>query len=103
MKNIKEYLGSEDEDIKLYHKNGEIALHYSQLETGWWIEGTYDEKGRVLTSKDSVGYWNRFTRDQDGNELTFENSKGNKRGFDVEEMTMEEVCEALGKIIKITK
>jgi len=78
-------------------------LHYSQLETGWWIEGTYDEKGWVLTSKDSGGYWNRFTRAEDGEELTYENSWGKRRGFDIEEMTMEEVCKALGKTIKITK
>ena len=103
MKNIKEYLKSEDRDIRLYHKNGEIALHYSLLESGWWIECTYHKNGRVLTSKDSSGYWNRFTRDEDGNELTYENSKGKKRGFDIEEMTMEQVCKALGKTIKITK
>tara|TARA_R110000782_G_scaffold228246_1_gene314839 strand:+ start:306 stop:617 length:312 start_codon:yes stop_codon:yes gene_type:complete len=103
MKNIKEYLESEDTEIRLYHKNGEIALHYYLLESGWWIEGTYDTNGMVLTSKDSHGYWARYTRDEDGKQLTYENSKGNKRGFDVEEMTMEEVCKALGKTIKITK
>ena len=57
----------------------------------------------TLTSKDSKGYWNKYTRDQDGKQLTYENSKGNKRGFDVEEMTMEQICKALGKTIKITK
>ena len=103
MKNIKEYLESEDKNITLYHKNGEIALHYSQLESGWWLEGTYDQNGWVLAFKDSNGFWSKFTRDQDGNELTYENSGGTKRGFDIEEMTMEQVCKALGKEIKITK
>ena len=103
MRNIKEYLESEDTEIILYHKNGELALHYMQLESGWWLEGTYHKNGRVLTSKDSGGYWNRFTRDEDGKELTYENSKGRKRGFDIEEMTMEQICKALGKTIKITK
>ena len=103
MKNIKEYLGSEDKEIILYHKNGEKALWYAQLESGWWLEYTYDKNGMTLTSKSSDGYWNKYTRAEDGEELTYENSWGYKRGFGIEEMTMEQVCKALGKTIKITK
>ena len=110
MKNIKEYLGIEDKDIKLYHKNGEQALWYAQLESGWWVEYTYDTNGMVLTSEDSNGYWTKYTRTEDGKELTHEDSWGKRRGFDIGGMTMEEACEALeevceelGKTIKITK
>ena len=103
MKNIKEYLGSEDKEIKLYHKNGEEALRYSQFESGWWVEYTCDKNGMTLTCKDSTGDWIKYTRAEDGKELTYEDSDGKRRGFDIEEMTMEEVCEALGKTIKITK
>ena len=82
MKNIKEYLKSDDKDITLYHKNGEINISYLEVSNGYWWESTYDDNG---------------------NELTYKDSEGVERGFDIEEMTMEEVCKALGKTIKITK
>jgi hypothetical protein len=103
MKNIKEYLKIENKEITLYHKNGGIAFFYWEGENEEWNERAYHTSGRLLTYKDSSGYWARYTCDEDGDELTFENSKGNKRGFDVEEMTMEQICKALGKTIKITK
>ena len=103
MKNIKEYLEIEDKDIRLYHKNGKVALLYLGRKNGRWFETTYDKNGMVLTHKTCAGYWSKCTRAEDGEELTYEDSWGNKRGFDIEEMTIEEVCEALGKIIKITK
>ena len=74
MKNIKEYLKSEDTFITLYHKNGKEALWYWEGKDGSWIESTYDKNGRTLTYKDSNGQWRKYTRDEDGNELTFEDS-----------------------------
>ena len=124
MKNIKEYLKSEDEEIILYHKNGKVSLKYLEFSggdwleytyndngneltyknsSGYWVEHTYDDNGNELTYKNSNGYWWEYTYDDNGNELTFKNSEGIERGFDIEEMTMEQVCKALGKIIKITK
>ena len=124
MKNIKEYLKSDDKDITLYHKNGEINISYLEVSSGHWWESTYDDNSNELTYKNSRGYWGEYTYgdnsrelsfksssghwrkstyDDNGNELTFKSSEGVERGFDIEEMTMEEVCEALGKTIKITK
>ena len=103
MKNIKEYLGSEKKDITLYHKNGGSALIYWESGTSCWFEYTFDKNGKLLAAKDSNDNWSKYTRNEDGKELTFENSHGAKRGFDIEEMTMEQVCKALGKTIKITK
>ena len=145
MKNIKEYLKSEDKDITLYHKNGEINISYLEVSSGYWwestyddngneltyknsegswdestyedngnrltyknsqgdwLESTYDENGNRLTYKTSDGYWGKSTYDDNGNELTFKSSEGVERGFDIEEMTIEEICKALGKTIKITK
>ena len=82
MKNIQEYLKSEDKEIRLYHKNGEVSIRYLESSGGYWWEYTYDDNG---------------------NELTCKSSEGVERGFDIEEMTMEQVCKALGKTIKITK
>ena len=145
MKNIKEYLGSEEKEISLYHSNGEAKLIYFELlcgywsestydsncnrtsrkdssgywsestydsngneltfksSSGTWYESTYDSKGNKLTYKDSFGYWSESTYDSNGNELTYKNSGGTSRGFDIEEMTMDQVCKALGKEIKIKK
>ena len=104
MKNIKEYLGSDERSIKLYHKSGELALSFiASLVSESWDEFTYDRNGRTLTYKNSNDYWSRYIRDNDGRVLTFENSRGGRIGFDIEEMTMEEVCIALGRTIKITK
>ena len=124
MKNIKEYLGSDDKEIRLYHKNGEARIMYFEFSDGDWLEHTYndngnnltyknssdywdeytyDDNGNELTYKSSRGYWREYTYDDNGNELTFKSSEGVERGFDIEEMTIEEICKALGKTIKITK
>jgi len=126
MKNIKEYLKSEDKEIVLYHKNGEMRIEYLEDSDGFWWECTYDDNGNKLTYKDSSSYWEEHTYndndngneltyknssgdwwestyDNNGNELTYKNSLGVERGFDIEEMTIEQVCKALGKTIKITK
>ena len=103
MKNIQEYLKSDDKDITLYHKNGEINISYLEVSNGYWWQSTYDDNDNELTYKNSQGSWDESTYDDNGNELTYKDSEGVERGFDIEEMTMEEVCEALGKTIKITK
>ena len=124
MKNIKEYLKSDDKEIRLYHKNGEVSIRYLEDSKGdWfestyddngneltyknsdgdWVEYTYDDNGNELTYKNSSGYWRKSTYDDNSNELTYKDSRGVERGFDIEEMTIEEICKALGKTIKITK
>ena len=124
MKNIKEYLKSEDKEIILYHKNGKMSLKYLEFSNGDWMEYTYNDNGNKLTYKNSSDYWDEYTYDDNGNELTykssrgywrestyddngkqltFKSSEGIERGFDIEEMTMEEICKVLGKTIKITK
>ena len=124
MKNIKEYLKSNDKEIRLYHKNGKVSIRYVDISDGDWLEYTYDDNGNKLTYKNSSDSWDEYTYDDNGNELTYKSSRGDwrestyddngkqltfkssegiERGFDIEEMTIEEICEALGKIIKITK
>ena len=119
MKNI---LGTQ-EDLKLYNKAGNLVYRFTKNSGGFSWERTYDENVKVLTFKDSSGYSYEYTRDENGNELTFKNSNGyswestydengneltfknsdgEERGFDIPELTMEQVIEKIGnfKLIK---
>ena len=49
MKNIKEYFKSDENQIALYHKNGELALYHYTYSNGDWHEFTYDSNGNELT------------------------------------------------------
>lgn len=62
---------------KYYHKNSDVvAFERVEAENGFWTERAYDERGNVLTYKDSDGYWSEKTYDERGNELTYKNSNG---------------------------
>ena len=82
IKNIAEYLKSEEKEIRLYHKNGKIALGYFKRSNGYWYENTYDENG---------------------NRLTLKNSNGVQRCFNVKELTIEEIQKELGYKVKIVE
>ena len=98
MKNI---LGNQ-ENLKLYNEKGIMVYEFYTFRDGSSSECTYDNNGRALTLKSSSGHWSKWTRDNEGNELTYENSKGIKRGFEIQEFTMEELVKKLGdfKLIK---
>ena len=98
MKNI---LGNK-EDLRLYNKEGAIVYKFCTYSDVTSCEYTYDKNGKVLTGKGSDGYWFKFTYDNEGNELTYENSEVDKRGFEIQEFTMEELVTKLGdfKLIK---
>ena len=75
MKNIQ----GKEENLELFHTNGEVAYWYRILSDGYSCEYTFDENG---------------------DERTYKNSDGEMRGFDTE-YTMEEIKEMLGKEFKI--
>ena len=52
--------------------------------------------GNELTCEHSDGYWHKRTYDSMGNELTYENSKGEKRGFDIKQYTIQELEKKIG-------
>ena len=63
--------------IEYYHKNSDVIAYEKNInEDGCWEEITYDEKGNLLTFKDSYGYWSERTYDEKGNLLTYRNSNG---------------------------
>ena len=66
----------ENKDLKFYNKEGVKVYEYYTYSDGDWYECTFDEKGNMLTYKDSYGYWSEYTYDDKGNKLTFKNSKG---------------------------
>tara|TARA_R110001632_G_scaffold213743_1_gene340167 strand:- start:393 stop:749 length:357 start_codon:yes stop_codon:yes gene_type:complete len=113
----------EDKDLELYDKEGVKVYEYYTYLSGSWDECTFDEKGKILTYKNSKGYWNERTYNENGNELTYKDSKGYwyertydekgnvltfkdsdgiNTGFDIPEYTMENLVEKLGnfKLIK---
>jgi len=85
MKNITKYLKINDEETKLYHENGKLAIHYREDRDGTKSEHTYDKHGNVLTYKNSYGFSLEYTRDKHGNVLTYEDSDGGRitKGFDI--------------------
>jgi hypothetical protein len=97
-------LGTED-SLKLYNKEGVMVYWFdtNYLDPNQWDENTYDKNCRTLTINHSDGYWCKFTRDSNGFEKTYENSKGERRGFDIPEFTIEQLVEKLGINFKLIK
>ena len=98
MKNI---LGT-TENLEFYNKDGVKVYEFKTNIYGYSYEKTYDEKGNILTHRNSNGHSYECTRDKFGYILTYKNSDGNERGFDIPEFTMEELTQKLGnfKLIK---
>jgi len=85
---------------RTYDENGnELTFQDSD---GYSWKKTYNENGNELTFQDSDGYSSKRTYDENGNTLTFKDSDGVKIGFDIPELTMEQVIEKIGnfKLIK---
>ena len=70
MKNI---LGT-TEDLKLYNKEVKLVYQFKTNSYGYSYEHTYDEKGNILTHKDSNGESCERSRDESGNVLTYKDS-----------------------------
>jgi len=70
-----------EENLELFNENGVKVYEYLKDSDGYIYEYTYDSNGKVLTYK---------------------NSKGETRGFDVPEYTMEELVKKIGNF-KIKK
>ena len=85
---------------RTYNDRGDLLTFKNS--DGDWSERTYDDKGNELTYKLSNGYWCESTYDDKGDQLTFKDSNGTLRGFDIPEYTMEELVEKLGNF-KIKK
>ena len=72
MKNI---LGT-TEDLIQYHPNGRMSYEFKTYSDGFSYEYTRDEKGKILTYKDSNGFSYESTYDEQSNILTYKNSDG---------------------------
>ena len=113
MKNI---LGNTN-NLELFNKKGKKLYEFITYSNGFSYERTYDEKGNVLTYKDSNGFSCEITYDEKGNRLTYKNSNGTyiirgkivtKEEYEsfingTPEYTMEELVSKLGYNFKIKK
>lgn len=91
------------EDLELFNKDGNLVYEFYTNSRGYWCKRTRDSNGNKLTYENSDGDWYKCTYDSKGNVLTFESSNGVKRGFDIPELTMEDIAEKLGYDFKIKK
>jgi YD repeat-containing protein len=119
---MKNALGTE-ENLELFNKEGQRVYRYCKdieglsyestydergnkltykSSSGLSYESTYDERGNQLTYKSSSGLSWESTYDEQGNELTYKDSKGDTRGVNIPEFTMEELVAKLGNF-KIKK
>ena len=98
---MKNLLGT-TENLKLYDKNGTLIYEFYKNSNGYSYKYTYDSNGNQLTFENSDAYSYKYTYDSNGNRLTFEDSSGVKRGFNIPELTFEEVVEKIGnfKLVK---
>jgi len=71
MKNI---LGTK-KNLELFD-NGKLVYQFVTNSSGYSSEYTRDEKGNILTYKDSDGVSYEYTRDEKGNILTYKDSDG---------------------------
>ena len=104
------------ENLELFNKEGKrIYGFYTDLD-GYSHEITCDDKGNVLTCKNSNGFSSEFTYDSLGNTLTYKNSdgvyqiKGNsvtkqeyENFINTPKYTMEELFKIVGHNFEIKK
>ena len=82
MKTKAQKLNIKDFPFEIHDKDGNEI--YYELSDGYWVERTFNSKGKILTYKDSTGYSFECTYDSNGKILTFKNSDGywSERTFD---------------------
>lgn len=79
---------------ELLHREDGPAIEYTNGDKYWWLNGKlHRENGPAVEWSNGDKYW--FLN---GEEVTKEEVMD-----PVEEMTMEEICKALGKNVKVTK
>ncbi len=79
---------------------------YCQWGNGEWIKSEYDKIGNRIYFENENGFWYKREYDDDNNQTYYEDSDGKITGIskhNVVEMTMEEVCKAIGKNVKVIK
>ena len=65
-----------NKDLELYNKEGVKVYKYYTYSYNAGDESTFDEKGNILTFKNSNGHWDEYTFDEKGNILTYKDSYG---------------------------
>ena len=79
---------------------------YFENSNGYWSKAEFDKNHNVIYCEDSNGYWAKREYDENNNEVYYENSNGkiiDNRPKSIQEYTMEELTNILGKPFKIVK
>ena len=87
-----------------YDKNHNVI--YFEDSSGFWQKREFDENNNEIYYEDSNAYWSKREYDEKGNKIYFENSNGkivDNRLKLIQEYTMEELTNILGKPFKIVK
>ena len=125
MKTIAQQLNVTEFTFEIRDKNGNVI--YRETLNGGWTKREYDESSNRIYFEDSNGYWSKSEYDKNNNLIYFEDSNGywDKREFDessnriyfedsdgeivdhrpksIQEYTMKELTNILGKPFKIVK
>jgi len=99
---MKNALGKK-ESLTLYNDKGNLVYSFFTYQSILCSERTYNDRGDLLTFKNSDGDWSKFTYDDKGNQLTYEDSDGVTITHNTPEYTMEELTKIVGKEFKIKK
>lgn len=68
--------------IIYYHKNSDKKAYEKKIcPDDCWIERTFDQKGNVLSFRNSVGRWSECTFDENNKILTYKDSDGVDRVY----------------------
>lgn len=90
--------------LHLFDSNGDEVYYENYMD--YWTKRKYDSNGNEVYFESSSGYWAKGEFDSDDNRIYYENSTGeleDNRPSPVVEMTMAQICEVLGKEVKIVK
>ncbi len=104
MKTIAEQLKVKEFPFSMYDARGNHI--YYETSIGYWCKYQFNEINLPIHYENSNGYWYKTEFDNERHQIYYENSDGaieDNRPKLIKEVTMQEVEEAFGCVVKIKK
>ncbi len=104
MKTIAEQMNAKNFPFEMFDKNGN-QIYYEDVH-GYWVKYQYKHNNQPISFANSKGVWYKIEYDLNNNEIYYESSTGtirDNRPKQVREVSMAEVEEAFGCVVKIKK